>query len=359
VVDTFCYGFADKEANIPLREDHIFRMFSNTKLITSCAALLLWEEGHFQLDDPLEKYIPALGQRQVLRSHATDLDDCEPVHMSITIRQLMTHTGGFTNNTFNPSQVLPMAYSSAKLRNPAQTTQEFVAALAPLPLLYQPGTRWDYSVSTDVLAHLVEVISGEGYRAFIQKRILEPLGMVDTDYFVNASNVKRLSALYVGVDKLDPSKLGLLRADATPYPGAFLKRNAFESGGGGMVSTLGDTVHLMQSMLTGSPTLLKPETIRMMATNQLPQAMQMHIDTMPSFAGRGFGLGSSVALSAAPDEPNEVVGEVSWGGLGGTEWWFNPRLNIAAVLMTSRFYSPWGAHTKIFRQEAYKALGYV
>jgi CubicO group peptidase (beta-lactamase class C family) len=358
VVDTFCYGYADKEAAIPLREDHIFRAFSNTKLVTSCAVLLLWEEGRLQFDDPVEKYIPELGNRQVLRPNATDINDTEPAKSSVTIRQLMVHTSGLSYGIFDPSTVLAKAYSKSQLRHPGKPIKDFVAALAPLPLAFHPGTRWEYSVATDVLGYLVEVISGETFGVFLKKRIFEPLAMVDTDFFVPESKANRLTALYVGVDITNPTKPGLLRADALPFQGAYLRRPVFESGGGGLVTTLGDSVRLIQSMMRGDPTLLKPETISMMATNQLPAGMGIQIPNMPPVVGRGFGLGSSVVISPAPFDPKEVTGEVSWGGLAGTDWWFNPRLNVAGILMTQRYFGPWGKYTIAFKRESYRALGY-
>ncbi len=358
VVDTFCYGYADKEAGIVLREDHIFRAFSNTKLVTSCAVLLLWEDGLLQFDDPIEKYIPELGMRQVLRPNAIRIDDTEPAKSAITIRHLMTHTSGLSYGIFDPSTVIAKAYSAAELRHPGKAMKEFIAALAPLPLASHPGTRWEYSIATDVLAYLIEVISGETFGAFIARRIFEPLGMVDTDFFVPESKLHRLTALYVGRDITNPTLPGLLRADAAPFPGAYVKRAAFESGGGGLVTTLGDMVRLIQSLMPGGQTLLKPATIAMMATNQLPPGMWVQFPNFPPMVGRAFGLGSSVAVHPGPFDPKEVSGEVSWGGLAGTAWWFNPRLNIAGVLMTQRYYGQGGAYTVVFKNEAYKALGY-
>ena len=227
VVDTFCYGHADMEAAVLLREDHIFRAFSNTKLVTSCAVLLLWEEDRFQLDEPIEKYIPELGNRQVLRPNAAAIDDTEPARSSITIRQLMTHTSGLSYGIFDPTTVLARAYNQAQLRNPAKPMKDFIAALAPLPLAFQPGARWEYSVATDVLAYLVEVISGETFGSFLAKRIFAPLGMVDTDFCVPESKTSRLTVLYAGADITDSTKPGLVRVDAAPYPGAYLKRTAF------------------------------------------------------------------------------------------------------------------------------------
>ncbi len=358
VVDTFCYGYADKKAGIALREDHIFRGFSNTKLVTSAAILLLWEDGLLQLDDPIERYIPALGQRQVLHPGATRIDDVEPAHSSITIRQLMTHTSGLSYGIFDPTTTLAKAYSKAQLRHPERPMADFIGALANLPLAFQPGTAWDYSVATDVLGYLVEVLSGERFSAFLAKRIFAPLGMVDTAFHVPASKLHRLTTLYVGVDVTNPIKPGLLRADNTPYPGAYVKPTAFQSGGGGLVTTLGDTVCLLQAMLPGGPALLKPQTIQAMATNQLPDGMWLKFPNFPTWVGRGFGLGSSVCVNPGWLDPAEATGEVSWGGLAGTAWWFNPRLNIAGVLMTQRFHGQSGTHTVAFKQEAYKALGY-
>ncbi len=356
VVDTFCYGNADREAGIALREDHIVRAFSNTKLVTSCAVLLLWEDGRLRLDEPIETYIPALGQRQVLRPNASRLDDTEPARSPITVRQLMTHTAGFSYGIFDPSTVLAQAYNAAKLRHPAQPLKDFIDALAPLPLAFHPGTRWEYSIATDVLGYLVEAVSGEAFGDFLARRIFAPLGMVDTGFFVPEADQSRLAALYVGADATDPTRPGLVRADALPYPGAYRTRPTFESGGGGLVTTLGDTVRLLQSMMPGGPRLLRPDTIAMMATNQLPAGMALQIPRLAPLTGRGFGLGSSVFLEPGPLDPPQVAGEVGWGGLAGTDWWFNPRLHIAGVLMTQRFFGAMGPHTSLFRREAYKAL---
>ena len=195
LADVKCIGWADKEAQIPLRVDHIFRMFSNTKLITSCAALLLFEEGHFQLDDPIEQFIPQLANCRVLYRDATSLDQTEPAVRSITIRHLMSHTSGLSYGLFEPGTLIFNAYNERKVINPATTLAEMMDVLADLPLIYHPGTSWEYSV-IDVLARLVEVISGQRFDAFIQSRILGPLGMVDTGFVVSDRN--RLVAYYAG-----------------------------------------------------------------------------------------------------------------------------------------------------------------
>ena len=358
VVDTFCCGFADKEAGIPLREDHIFRMFSSTKLTTSCAVLMLIEEGRIQWDDPIEEYIPELGSLQVLKSGAIRIDDVEPAKTSITIRHLMTHTSGLSYGIFDPGTAMFNAYKKADVMHPGKTLSEMMTTLESLPLSFQPGTQWEYSVATDVLARLVEVVSGESFGRFLANRIFEPLGMTDTDFWVPEEKLNRLSALYVGVDLLDPTKPGLLRADTKPFPGAYTRKLPRESGGGGLVSTLGDTVKFIQSFLPGGPTLLKPATIELMYQNQLAAGLCVQFPNMPRFENKGFGLGSSVTIGSGAWEPAKVVGEVGWGGLAGTIWWINPRIGIAGVLMTQRYFGFGNPYSFVFKAQAYQALGF-
>ena len=358
VVDTFCCGFADKEAGIPLREDHIFRMFSSTKLVTACAVLMLFEDGRIQWDDPIEAYIPELGSRQVLKSGATRIDDVEPAKTSITIRHLMTHTSGLSYGMFDPGTVMFDAYNKAAVMHPGKTLSEMMTTLASLPLSFHPGTQWEYSIATDVMSRLVEVVSGESFGKFLSNRIFEPLGMTDTDFWVPEVKQKRLCALYVGVDLLDPTKPGLLRADDKPFLGAYTRKLPRESGGGGLVSTLGDTVKFIQSFLPGGPTLLKPDTIELMCQNQLAADLCVQFPNMPRFESKGFGLGSSVTIGTSPWEPAEVVGEVGWGGLAGTIWWMNPRIGIAGVLMTQRYFGFGNPYSFVFKAQAYKALGF-
>src|SRR5262245_26893417 len=166
LVDVTCIGWADKEAQIPLRVDHIFRVFSNTKLITSCAALLLLEEGRFQLDDPIAQFIPQLANRRVLRPGATSLDQTEPAVRPITIRHLMSHSSGLSYGLLDPDTLIFNAYNERKVVNPATTLAQMMDVLADVPLVFHPGTSWEYSVATDVLARLVEVISGRRFDAF-------------------------------------------------------------------------------------------------------------------------------------------------------------------------------------------------
>ena len=356
VVDSFCTGWADKEAGIALRPDHIYRIFSNTKLVTSCAALLLWEEGRFDLDDPIERFIPQLGQRQVLRAGATRSDDVEPASGPITIRQLFTHSSGLSYGLFDPGSLITRLYTEGKILDPRTTLAQKMDALALLPLKFHPGTDWEYSVASDVLARLVEVISGQRFGDFLAGRIFTPLGMVDTGFVVPPAEQHRLCAYYGGVDFADPTKPGLVRYDDLPYPGAYRTPVPNQSGGGGLVSTLDDTVRLIKAVLPGSNRLLKPSTLKLMAQNHLAPGLCVQFPMM-RFEGMGFGLGSGVIVQPGPYDPIDSTGEFLWSGLGGTHWWVNPVANIAGVLMTQRHMGAMNPYAYEFKMLAYRAAG--
>jgi CubicO group peptidase (beta-lactamase class C family) len=355
LVDVSCIGWADKEARVPLRVDHIFRIFSNTKLVTSCAALLLFEDGRFQLDDPVERFIPQLANRAVLRPGATSLDQTEPAVQPITIRHLMSHSSGLSYGLLDPGTLIFNAYNERKVNNPATTLAEMIDVLADLPLSYHPGTSWEYSVAIDVLARLVEVISGQRFDAFIQSRILGPLGMVDTGFVVSDRN--RLVAFYGGADPVDPMKPGLMRADALPYPDAYLRPFPRQAGGAGLVSTLLDMVALMRSLLPGGPTLLKPDTIELMMTNQLPEGVWIRFPAYGAIRGRGHGLAGALILEPSAFDHQDASGELFWGGRAGTQWWISPRKNTAGLIMAQReagFAHPFAVEFKRLAYEAVK-----
>jgi len=357
LVDVNCVGWADKEAQAPLRADHIFRVFSNTKLITSCAALLLFEEGKFGLDDPIEKFIPQLANRKVLRPGATSLDDTEPAKRSITIRHLLSHSSGLSYGFFDPGTTIFKAYSERGVHNPRTTLAEMVDVLADLPPIYHPGTSWEYSIAIDVTARLVEIITSQAFDQFIQTRILDPLGMVDTGFVVPEKDQGRLVAHYAGADLMDPMKPGLTRADNYPYPGAYLRPIARLNGGGGLVSTLPDMVALIRSLLPGGPTLLKPETIALMMTNQLPDGQWIRFAMMGEQPGKAHGLAGSLILQPSPIDHPDSAGEFYWGGVAGTQWWISPKRDMAGVMMAQRqmaFVHPFSFEFKRLAYEAVK-----
>lgn len=356
LVDLHCTGWADKENQIPMRADHIFRVYSNSKLITTCAVLLLWEEGRFDLDEPVDRFIPQLANRQVLKPGATELDDVEPAKGPITIRHLLTHQSGLSYGLLDPGTLIYKAYSAHKILSPNTTSAQKMDALAELPLLFHPGEGWEYSVAIDVLSHLIEVISGQPYDAFIQSRVLGPLGMVDTGLVIPAEQQHRLAAFYMGADLANPMKPGLTRNDNAPYPQANLKPFAWLSGGGGLVSTLPDTLALLRSLMPGGPALLKPDTIAMMMRNQLPDQSWIKFPRFGELIGKGFGMGGAVTLMPSPFDPAASTDEFQWGGLGGTHWWISPRHNMAGVLMTQRHMAFWHPFSFEFKQAVYQAV---
>lgn len=356
LVDLHCAGWADKENQIPMRADHIFRVYSNSKLITTCAVLLLWEEGRFDLDEPVERFIPQLANRQVLKPGATELDQVEPAQGPITIRHLLTHQSGLSYGLLDPGTLIYKAYSARKILSPNTTSAQKMDALAELPLLFHPGSGWEYSVATDVLSHLIEVISGQPYDAFIQARVLAPLGMVDTGLVIPTEQQHRLAAFYMGADLANPMKPGLTRNDNAPYPQANLKPFAWLSGGGGLVSTLPDTLALLRSLMPGGPALLKPDTIAMMMRNQLPDQRWIKFPRFGELIGKGFGMGGAVTLMPSPFDPAESTDEFQWGGLGGTHWWISPKHNMAGVLMAQRHMAFWHPFSFEFKQAVYQAV---
>lgn len=341
LVDVHCCGWSDREAKSKLGVDHIFRVFSNTKLITSCAALLLYEEGRFQLDDPIEKHIPQLGERMVLRPRATDPNDIEPAGGPITIRHLMTHSSGLSHGRLDPGLLMSKLYTEQKVNAPETSLSEMIDILAGLPLSFHPGANWEYSVATDVLGRLVEIISGQSFDEFLRARIFAPLGMVDTGFFVPSENHHRFAALYKGADLEVPMKPGLTRLENAPYPGAFLQPFRRLSGGVGLVSTLPDMVALMRALIPGENRLLKPQTMELISTNQLPEGLHIGLPGFVDVPGKGHGLAGAVTLTPLPQEPPQIVGEFEWGGAAGTHWWIHPEKNMAGVLMTQRHLAFW------------------
>lgn len=356
VVDQQCVGLADREAKTVLRPDHIFRAFSNTKIVVSCSIMMLVEEGRIGLDDAIEKFLPQLGNRKVLKQGAASLADVEPAKSAITIRQLLTHTAGLSYGIFDPGTVLFKGYNDARVLNPLTPLTDMIDKLADLPLAYHPGTSWEYSVATDVLGRVVEVVSGQSLDVFFKERIFGPLGMTDTGFYVPEAQQGRLVALYTGADVMDPMKPGLKRADQLPYPQAY--RQAFPrlSGGGGLVSTLPDMLALVRALLPGSDALLKPDTLRQMMTNQLSAGQTIRFANLGQMPGKGFGLGGAVTFAPTPFDPPNSTGEFQWGGVAGTHWWICPQANTAGVLMAQRYMGFWNPFFFEFKRLAYQAV---
>jgi CubicO group peptidase (beta-lactamase class C family) len=356
LADLHCVGWADKENGIAMREDHLFRVFSNTKLITSIAVLMLMEEGRLGLDDPVEAYLPQLGKRQVLKPKAASLDDTEPARSSITVRHLLCHSSGLSYGFLDPGSVIYKAYTERRVMNAQATLAQLVDVLEGLPLTFHPGTSWEYSIATDVLGRLVEVVSGQVFGDFLRQRIFTPLGMEDSFFVIPPEKQHRLAGYYAGADVFRPTLPCLRKLEGSPYPGAFLSPVPRQSGGGGLVSSLPDMLNLMRSLLPGGPALLQPATMAEMMQNQLAPGVHIGFPGVGPVPGKGYGLGGAVIRQPSSMDPAASAGEFEWGGIAGTQWWISPRHNIAGVLMAQRQMGFWNPFSFEFKRLAYEAL---
>lgn len=357
LVHLHCNGWADREHQIALRDDHLFRIYSNTKLITSMAVMQLIEQSKLALDDPADYWLPQLRNRRVLRPGATSLDDTEPAQSAITVRQLLNHTSGLSYGLLDHGSLLYKAYNEVRILNAFTTLEDMMNLLQPLPLSFHPGQSWQYSIATDVLARLVEVVSGKRFDQYLQLNIFNPLGMDDTGFFVPEAKHARLAAYYSGSDPQNILQRGLRRLDKSPYPGAFLQPVARLSGGGGLVSSMHDMLALMRSFLSGGETVLKPESITLMMQNHLPAGQGISFPGVGDVPNKGFGLGGAVTLYPAESDPPGSQNEFEWGGIAGTHWWISPRHNLAGVLMTQRLMSFWHPFSFDFKRLAYRGAG--
>ena len=357
LVDVHSVGWASKERQEPLTPHHVVRSYSDSKLITSIAVMLLVEGGKLGLDDPVERYLPALGNRQVLRPGATSLTDTEPARGPITVRHLLTHTSGLSYGLLDPGTMIFEAYKQKAVLHPLNTLEQMVDKLGELPLLFHPGEGWEYSIATDVLGRLVEVVSGQRFGDFLRTRIFEPLGMADTGFMLREEHKPRFASYYVGADVFNPMKPGLTHKEHAPYPGAYLMDVPWQSGGGGLVSTLPDMLALLRSMLPGGPTLLKPETLALMMRNLLPEGRTIKFANMGQIPGKGFGLGGAVTFEPGWGDTPASVAEFQWGGLAGTHWWISPQAGLAGIFQTQRHFAFWHPYYFECKPLIYQAVG--
>ena len=357
LIDEVCIGQADLEAGTPLRPDHIHRAFSNTKLIASVLVLMLADDGLLGpagLDQPVREWLPALGPLRVLRPGATALDDTVALARDITLRHLLSHQAGFSHGVFDPGTPIYQAYAATGVRDPGRSLADMIEPLARLPLLYQPGEGWEYSMAPDVLARVVELVTGQSFGAALQQRLLGPLGMVDTGFVLRPDQSPRLAALYRG-DLLDPMKPGLKRLDATPWPAAYLRPVARESAAGGLFTTQADMLALLRRLLPGRDALLKPATLAALFTDQLPAAHSVQFALRGPLPSLGFSLGGAITRQASALQGPAAVGEMQWGGLAATHWFISPATGLAGVVMCQRFMGFWHPFWFEYKARVYQA----
>lgn len=354
VIDRFCTGHADIESGELLRPDHLHRAFSNTKLVTSTLVLLLHDEGHFALDDAIKQWIPEFGLVRVLRKNATHIGDTEPLQNDITIRHLLSHQAGLSHGAFDPGTPIFKAYTESGVRRPDTTLAGEMQILAALPLLYQPGAGWEYSMATDVLARLAEIVTGQAFAQALQERLFGPLGMVDTCHLMQASQIPRLAGLYRGADDMQARLPGLSRLHNVPWPDAFIKPVPRTGGVSGLVTTQADMLCLLSHLQGGR--LLSKRTEQEMMRDQLPADRSAQFMGTGLQAGLGFGLGGAVTRGPSALQPDTPAGEFQWGGLAGTHWSISPATGVANVLMAQRYMGFWNPYWFEYKQKIYEAL---
>jgi CubicO group peptidase (beta-lactamase class C family) len=332
------HGRRDIDADLPVTDDTIWRIYSMTKPVTSVAAMMLYERGALELTDPVSRWIPAFADARVYRAGPATNPATVPVTEPVRVWHLLTHTSGLTYG-FHHAHPVDEIYRAAGYEYAAPPGVDLAAAcdaFGQLPLLFQPGTEWNYSVSTDVLGRVVEVASGQSLDAFFADHILGPLGMDETGWSVAADDRDRLATLYMaGPDG------GLLRnrtlGDEAHRPPVLL------AGGAGLLSTAGDYHRFTQMLLRGGELdgtrLLGPRTVAYMTRNHLPGGVDLEAIGRPifaesSFAGVGFGLGFSTVVDPAAGKVLTSAGEYAWGGMASTAFYVDPAEDVTAMFFT-------------------------
>ena len=336
------YGMRDIGADKLMQKDTIFRIYSMTKSIAAVGVMMLCEEGKLTLDAPASTYLPELGGLKVAQDADADVFVPVEADREMTVQDLMQHTAGLPGAAryMAGDTAVDKLYRKAGLdRLHECDLQELVQRLGTIPLLYQPGTKWHYSIAADVLGRLIEVTSGQSFDCFLAERVFEPLGMVDTGFYVPAEKINRLAGLY------GPNPTGGLQTIDAPEGGtghisktSFIKKTRFLSAGGGLVSTAADFARfcLMLSnkgALSGKR-LMKAESVELMTRNHLP-AHLIPLDKKPEdrYGGLGFGLGVSVRVQQTDWVPASQIGEYGWIGGTSTEFWISPRDELVAIVL--------------------------
>ncbi|MCW2817345.1 MAG: hypothetical protein JWR42_132 [Marmoricola sp.] len=361
VVHSSVYGHRDREAGLPVEHDTLWRIYSMTKPITAVVAMTLYEEGRFGLNDEVSRYLPEFADMRVLVGGNAEQPKTVPATEPIRIWHLLSHTAGLTY-AFTKSSVLDTMYGMAgadSLADPSADLETLCARWSALPLLFEPGTAWNYSVATDVLGRLVEVLTGQTLEDAFSTRLLGPLGMKETRWSVEGDDQGRLAALYVP----DPTDGTARRYDALGKEA--LRPPAAFSGGGGLVSTAADYARFTQMLLRGGELdgarVLGPRTLAFMTRNHLPGGgtlasfgRGMFAET--AFEGMGFGLGFGVNVDPVAAKVHTSPGEFTWGGYASTAFWVDPVEQLTAHFYTQLVPSATYAIRTELRQLVYSSL---
>lgn len=329
-------GWTDVERTRPMARDTIFRIASMTKPITTAAALLLVDDGVIGLDDPIARWLPELAGMRVLARPDGSLADTVPAQRAISVRDLMTHRAGFTyaiNCTGELSEALRGIGGDVL---PELEPDAWLAQLGQLPLMYQPGTRWNYGYSTDVLGVLIQRAAGMAFAEFLQRRLFTPLGMRDTGFHVPSDKLQRLAPAYVRNRRSNTLQLH------DPVDGRWSRPPVFDSGGAGLVSTVDDYMAFARQFAgTGTQPLLSARSLALMSTDVLtPEEHALPFMGMPGFwRSIGFGLGLSVVTDPAQHAAATNAGRCGWPGAFGTFWFADPKEQTVGILMIQDYWS--------------------
>lgn len=337
-----CLGMADVENKKAVSADTIYRIYSMTKPVTSIAAMQLYEKGMFRLDDPISRYIPAFKNQQVFKSGAHPAFITEAPMREITMHDLLTHQSGLTYG-FQMMNNVDAAYRSANLDNHGgaadKNLEEWTESVAQMPLLFSPGTSWNYSVSTDVLGYLMQVLSDMPFEDYLQKNIFDPLGMNDTGFGVSDEQLPRFASCYLHTSFDAPPTLLDPPSKDSSYYGDITR----VSGGGGLVSTMGDYNRFATMLAAGGSldgtSIIGSHTLNYMTQNHLPQNASVADLTAGVFGeevfqGLGFGLGFGVITDPAKMQLTSSRGEFSWEGMASTLFWVDPIQKLTFIFMT-------------------------
>jgi CubicO group peptidase (beta-lactamase class C family) len=346
------FGCQNLETQTPMSHDSIFRIYSMTKPIASVALMMLYEESLFNLTDPVSQYIPAFKEVKVWGAGGVLETPLRP----IIVQDLLRHTAGLSYGGYAESQSpVDKLYDEADIFNRNITVEEMTNHIASLPLMYHPGTKWHYSVATDVVGRLVEVLSGKSLADFMQEKIFDPLGMIDTAFHIEPSKLSRFCTLY---GKTPDSDFGVLDL---PNTSEYLPPVALHSGGGGLVSTTEDYLKFAQCILNKGELdgvrLLGPKTVELMTCNHLQSALlPIAYEGKKPMLGIGFGLGFGVLLDVAQAGIMGSVGDYGWGGYAETYFWIDPQEDLIAIMMTQYLPSQSYPIREEFRTAVYQAL---
>jgi CubicO group peptidase (beta-lactamase class C family) len=339
VVHSSTYGQRDLEAGLPVTGDTLWRIYSMTKPVTSVVAMSLWEEGRFELTDEVSRYIPSFARARVFDKGTALRPYTVPATEPVRIWHLLTHTSGLTYG-FLQSSIVDALYRRAGFDTLPMAGLDLAAAcdrFAELPLLFQPGSAWGYSVATDVLGRVIEVICGRPLDEVVAERVLRPLGMTDTRWWVEPADASRLAALYAA----HPGTGKAMRHDVLGQQA--LEKPLALPGGSGLVSTAADYHRFTQMLLRGGELdgerILGTRTLRYMTRNHLPGGRDLEACGAQGFAettlqGIGFGLGFAVVDNPVPVKTLMTPGEFYWGGLASTAFWVDPTEQVTAMLFT-------------------------